>query len=376
MKTKILLSIFLIFMTAYGYIMYTNKRLIDDIHVTEHAEVQNPRISVILPTLNRQELLPKAIDSILSQTYPDFELIVINDGSTDMTGKILNKYAQFDKRIKIITHQKNKGFAASVNEGIDHAQGEYIARLDDDDKSLPQRLEKQLQYMDEHPDVAIVGTLITDDDTLQSADFINETNAAKMKIQQYCGLVPVAQPSILIRKSFLDEFNIRWNGTYNPAEDLKLYSEVYDNGGKISMIPEVLVWYRVHHTNSDDYYARQKSNTQKIIKEMLSKLNYNGEVEDFCHCMDIVSTHNQDQILDDAAIAEIKAEKCRNYIEIKIETDKYQGTANRNLKYISANQLIADILEADGKKLKIKWRDDGLIEDLYLDTDLIWKKAE
>ena len=374
MKTKICLSILFISVISYLYVICQHKFFIDNIQIAKHAEVQNPRISVVLPTLNRYELLPKAIDSILSQTYPDFELIVINDGSTDLTDKILNKYAKFDKRVKIITHKKNKGFAASVNEGIDLAQGEYIARLDDDDKSLPQRLEKQLKYMDMHPDVAIVGTLITTDDTLKPTDTMSEINPDKMKVQQYCGLVPIAQPSILLRKSFLDKFGIRWNGTYNPAEDLKLYSEVYENGGKISMVPEVLVWYRVHHTNSDSYYARQKSNTYKITKEMLAKLNYNGEIEDFCHCMDIVSMHNQEQILDDTAIAEIKKEKCKYYMELKIDTDKYKGSAKRSLKYISVNQLIADILEADTKKLKIKWRDDGLIEELYLDTDLVWKK--
>ena len=143
-----------------------------------------PKISVILPTYNREAMLPNALDSILNQTFPDFELIVINDGSIDNTQKILEKYAAKDKRIKIINHEKNKGIVCGLNEGLEQAKGEYIARMDDDDISYPKRFEIQLAYMQEHPDVAIVGTWVSTSDDKTAADsWWEETKSELIKIK-------------------------------------------------------------------------------------------------------------------------------------------------------------------------------------------------
>ena len=111
----------------------------------------HPKISVVLTTWNRAAIVPQAIDSILCQTFKDFELIIVNDGSTDKTQLILEDYAQKDSRIKILV-QKNSGVVKARNRGVEHANGKYIALMDDDDLSHPQRLEKQLEYLVRHPE--------------------------------------------------------------------------------------------------------------------------------------------------------------------------------------------------------------------------------
>ena len=113
-----------------------------------------PQVSVVLATYyDRSAALSRAIESILDQTFTDFELIIVNDGAPDNTRKILNNYAQKDSRI-IVLHQQNKGAGAARNLGVRHARGTYIACMDDDDQSLPMRLEEQVKFLRQHAQFA------------------------------------------------------------------------------------------------------------------------------------------------------------------------------------------------------------------------------
>src|SRR5262245_60671731 len=101
---------------------------------------------------NGEKYLRQAINSMLGQTFTDFEFIIVNDCSTDNTAQVINSY--HDPRIRIITNEQNLGLTRSLNLALDAASGEYIARLDCDDVSLPERLERQVAYMDKHPEIA------------------------------------------------------------------------------------------------------------------------------------------------------------------------------------------------------------------------------
>lgn len=115
-------------------------------------------VSIILPTYNRAGYIKKSIESVLRQTYRDFELIIIDDGSADGTAKILSQYQKRDSRVRIIRNEKNLGFVKSLNKGISLARGKYIARLDDDDFwSNSQKLEKQIRFFEDNPDYILVG---------------------------------------------------------------------------------------------------------------------------------------------------------------------------------------------------------------------------
>ena len=127
-----------------------------------HGKLQvalSPKISVVMPAYNAAEYLDEAIRSILNQTFRDFEFIIINDGSTDDSISILDKQQKLDSRIRVY-HQENQGMIAALNRGCRLARGKYIARMDADDISLPGRLEKQLKYMERHPQIGILGTWI------------------------------------------------------------------------------------------------------------------------------------------------------------------------------------------------------------------------
>lgn len=119
----------------------------------------NPKVSVIMSSYNGQKYLKQAIESILNQTFSDFEFLIVNDSSTDTTPQILQEYANKDNRIKIINNENNLGLTKSLNKALSIAKGKYMARMDDDDISAPNRLEKQLSFVQHNPDVALCGTL-------------------------------------------------------------------------------------------------------------------------------------------------------------------------------------------------------------------------
>jgi len=118
----------------------------------------NPKISVVMSVYNGEKYFREAIDSILNQTLTDFEFIIVNDDSTDSSLEIIQSY--HDERIKIINNEKNIGLTRSLNIAIEQAQGEFIARQDADDISLPNRFEEQLKYLEQHQEVALLGTSI------------------------------------------------------------------------------------------------------------------------------------------------------------------------------------------------------------------------
>lgn len=119
-----------------------------------------PKVTVLMPVYNAEAFLAEAIESILKQTYRDFEFLIINDGSSDKSESIIKRYASLDRRIRLISRE-NKKLIATLNEGIEKAKGEYIARMDADDISTRDRLKIEVEYLDKHPEVALVGSNYT-----------------------------------------------------------------------------------------------------------------------------------------------------------------------------------------------------------------------
>ena len=197
-----------------------------------------------MSTFNRAHALPNAIESILEQTFTDFEFIIIDDGSTDNTWNVIQSYAQKDPRIKALRNEKNKGLIYSLNRGLDVARGKYVARMDDDDKSVPFRLERQVWAMDENPDIIVLGAnIIGPNDKpkhLYSYPLINDPD--EVKLNSYFSSA-LAHPTIIIRRDFLENNHIRYNPKYLYAEDTGLYKDIFEKGGKISSIDEGLLHF-------------------------------------------------------------------------------------------------------------------------------------
>ncbi len=216
-----------------------------------------PLVSVVMSTFNRAQALPDAIESILKQTFQDFEFIIIDDGSTDDTWNVIQSYAEKDSRIVALRNERNKGLIYSLNRGLDVARGKYIARMDDDDESLPFRLERQVLAMNEHPDMTVLGT-----DMLRSKDVVKKQSGSPViadpdEVELNSYFFPVlAHPTVIMRRDFLNKHHLRYNPKYLYAEDYGLWKDVLNAGGKISNIKEVLLYFGVVKdvTRPPNYY--------------------------------------------------------------------------------------------------------------------------
>lgn len=181
-----------------------------------------PAVSVILPAFNAEKHLGEAVDSILSQTFTDFELIVVDDGSTDRTLEIVR--GNSDYRVTVISNSENLGLAKSLNVGISKARGRYIARQDADDISLPERLQKQFDYMEKHPKIAVLGTgrlTLSDDGKIRAyrPPMESPTFEDMLKSSRIIGA------SVMMRKELIDEVG-GYDDFFRQADDYDLWLRV------------------------------------------------------------------------------------------------------------------------------------------------------
>src|SRR3954452_3787995 len=122
--------------------------------------MNSPKVSVAMPVYNSERYLAKAVESILAQTFTDFEFLIVDDGSTDASRAILENYAARDQRIKLVS-RPNTGYLIALNEMLERSLGYYVARMDADDVALPQRFERQVKYLDDHPECVLLGSRVT-----------------------------------------------------------------------------------------------------------------------------------------------------------------------------------------------------------------------
>ena len=215
----------------------------------------DPLVSVIVLTYNRQDMLPRALDSVLNQTYKNIEVIVINDASTDETAKVLQKYESKDSRVRVVTNEINRGIVYNRNLGLELSKGEYIAWQDDDDISEPNRIEEQLKYMQSHSNIVILGTDVSLLGTKRMVYmWPTEVDPYEAEIAFLIGRLPVALATAMWKSDFIKKHNIKFNPDIPLSEDFAIYDKVLANGGKIMTLRKTLYQYRVHRSNPDDYY--------------------------------------------------------------------------------------------------------------------------
>ncbi|HSA06013.1 MAG TPA: glycosyltransferase [Candidatus Gastranaerophilales bacterium] len=230
----------------------------------------NPKISVLMPVYNGAKYLKEAIDSILAQSFKDFEFLIINDASTDNSAEIIKSYS--DNRINFLNNEKNIGLAASLNKGLDIAKGEYIARMDQDDISLPQRLQKQIEFMNKNPEIDICGSWIK---------FFGEMNFVAKYAQSHKQIVsnmftssPFAHPSVIIKKERFDQHNLRYNPDLKTAEDYELWTRA-SKYLKFANIQEVLLNYRTSPSQMTKSTSALDEANKIIWKTQLKNLGVN-----------------------------------------------------------------------------------------------------
>lgn len=202
------------------------------------------RVSVVISAYNTEKYIKSAMESILSQTYKDLELIVINDGSSDNTAEEIRSVQ--DSRVVFVDNKKNYGLLYELNYGISIARGEYIARLDSDDIAYPNRIEKQVKYLDEHKEVVLVGNLSDSiiGEKVKAQRKLPVITSRQIKFSLAFGNYAFAHSSFMIRKEILEKNNIQYE-TYLYSQDYHLMAQM-SMYGDVVRLQEVLTGYRVH----------------------------------------------------------------------------------------------------------------------------------
>lgn len=249
----------------------------------------NPLVSVVLPIYNGEKFLHEAVESILGQTLSDFEFIVVDDGSKDGSRAILEEYSHRDKRMIFSALPKNQGVAIASNHGLKMARGKYIARMDADDISLPERFEKQAAFLETHSEIDIIGsaTLLVDDRAhkigLQSVPL--EDLAIRWK---GCFSSPLIPPTIMFRRSVIVEHDLNYRGPMEQAEDIDFLLRFLEFA-KGANLAEPLYVYRVHTASITSQYGRNAvdrksqilfTNLQKHFPDLVISFDQAKQVSD------------------------------------------------------------------------------------------------
>ena len=236
-----------------------------------------PMISVLLPAYNAEVSICQAINSILSQTYSDFELIIIDDGSTDKTAEIVTANYD-DSRIKFVSLVKNLGIVNALNTAISISSGNYIARMDADDVSRPDRFLRQIEFLEVNPDHVACGTAVTifNDNTSYDVVYPHAHGQIMAALQLFHR--SVCHPSVMMRSAVIHKHNIRYSSEYPHAEDYALWKEL-SNYGKLFNLNDSHLLYRYHEEQiSSKYYKTQITSSRKLLEAFLKAFLEKGHL--------------------------------------------------------------------------------------------------
>lgn len=203
---------------------------------------KSPIASVVLPVYNAAPYLGRAIESILQQSFTDLELLLVNDGSEDDSLQVIASF--HDPRIVLIDNKENKGLIFSLNAGIERSRGKYIVRMDADDISMPQRIEKQIRFMETHPEVGAAGCsyYAFTERSIKKVHAIEENEVLRSLLLFNSSL---CHPATVIRKETLRRNAIRYDQRYPHAEDYDLWVQL-SKVSKLGNVPDFLFKYRRH----------------------------------------------------------------------------------------------------------------------------------
>lgn len=236
--------------------------------------VKEPLVTVLMPVFNGEKYLKEAIESILNQTYTNFEFLIINDGSTDFSHDIITSYK--DSRIRLINNKQNLKLIATLNMGLSMAKGKYIVRMDCDDISFHNRLEEQVKFMEANPDVGISGSFWKRnvDKKVPRPPLDHET----IKVHLLKGS-QILHPAAIFRKDLFEKYALVFDFKYIHAEDYDLWvktSRIF----KLANIPKELLMYRTHQKQiSKEYSDIQKEASIQILNNQLKFIGISCDIE-------------------------------------------------------------------------------------------------
>ncbi len=251
-----------------------------------------PTVSVVMPVYNRETFVTRAIDSILQQTYRDFEFIIIDDGSTDKTVEIIRRFAAKDRRIKLFQNAENKGISYTRNRGMDLARGKYLYIMDSDDYAMPNAIQLAVEKMKAHPDIAFTYPLCRMEMTDRDGSHVFTT--PPLTIDKIFHFNVFRNVGNMVRLSFVRAHNIRYNENLLNCEDFQFWVDILKASGKPERIPALGIVFRYHQTNSDAYYTAMTANHNKVVTDLMNWLKIPTDIQsDMCAVAHYLTPDNQ-----------------------------------------------------------------------------------
>ncbi len=328
--------------------------------------MRGSKVTVLMSVYNGEKFLHEAIESILNQTLKDFEFLIINDGSTDSSRDIILSYA--DPRIQLIDNEQNIGLTRTLNKGLKLAKGKYIARMDADDISLPHRLEKQIRYIVDKPEVGVVGSRYEE---------IDENGSSRARLSLYYSFEEIyynlifnnciPHPTVLFdRKLVLNQGG--YNENYPQSQDYELWCRI-SRATRCEIIDEVLVKHRILKSaisnkfkNQQDYYAQKRfiNNIENLLSRKILPENYSC----FHEYIYLKEVYGREIIESTNRLLEINEKIVDNLTpNLKIDMLRLKEVcSNRiyaNILYLIAQKRFSDLLilirAYPNKKELIKW---------------------
>jgi glycosyltransferase involved in cell wall biosynthesis len=307
-----------------------------------------PTVSVILSVYNGANFLSEAVDSVLRQTLPDFEFVIVDDASTDDTASFLASIA--DRRVRIIRNPVNLGLTCSLNLALREARGRYVARLDHDDVALPNRLEKQKVFLDDNPDVCLVGSWAEYIDAFGKSKGVWKTptspeSVARDMLRGNCFI----HPSAMFRRDAVENVG-GYNETLRYSQDYDLWLRMLDHGLGAN-IPECLVRYRIHPG-------------QITSKKLIGQLRCAKQaVKDTYSRRGLINSHDHWDRLD----APIANARCHSgsaafYLMQVAILQEHMGYTRAALRMLIKSQVMAPLSTKPGRRIltsfqrSLKWR--------------------
>jgi glycosyltransferase involved in cell wall biosynthesis len=231
--------------------------------------MSNPAISVVLSVYNGERFLRLAVDSILNQTFSDFEFIIIDDCSNDSSAAVLNRYD--DARIVRLTNESNLGLTHSLNRGLAAAHGTYIARMDADDVSLPQRFQRQIEYMEQHPDIGVLGTNAVYIDGENRVLYDGQPLYRQLPTPEYMPWAllwynPLAHPTVMIRREVLLKHKLSYDTQFYASQDYDLWTRMA-HFTQLAALPDVCLHYRILDTSISRSQTHKQLATQWTVMQ-------------------------------------------------------------------------------------------------------------
>ncbi len=237
-------------------------------------------LSVLMPAYNAERFLPEAIESVLAQTWRQFELIILNDGSQDRTREIAESYARRDSRVRVESHS-NMGISPTMNQGLALSAGEWVVLMHADDVMMPTRIERQLAFVAAHPELAAASSWVkhinAEGEIIAKGDSPLLTHEAVQKLYAANELVGFNHPATILRKKAVQAVG-GYRRQFRVNEDIDLWNRLLEHGYQIPVQPEYLLKYRIHAESASIARARVIRQQLRWVKDCMLRRR-RGETE-------------------------------------------------------------------------------------------------